>query len=109
MIGGRLRLKNARRAPLASSPSLSHTRTHTLTLSYHTHPHRQSVRNKKFREALVDVLSSAGVGPAGSSKVVGTLLYTVAGKVRERERGRGWVVCVGKGWRTVSTLDSSQP
>lgn len=73
----------ARRSPLLCTHT-PHNLTHTFLPLPPPPSNRQSVRNKKFREALMGVLTAAGVGGAGCPKSVGALLYTVAGKVRER-------------------------
>ena len=46
---------------------------------------RQSVRNRKMRDALMETLLAAGVAESGCEKSVGDLLYTISTKVRERD------------------------
>lgn len=62
--------------------SLAHSKKQTnkkLNESFN----RQSVRNRKTREALMEVLVAAGVAETGCEKSVGDLLYTVSTKVNE--------------------------
>ena len=47
---------------------------------------RQSVRNRKMRDALMETLSAAGVAESGCEKSVGDLLYTISTKVSETEK-----------------------
>lgn len=77
----------------------------SLTLSL-SHPNlRESLTNKKFRAALMDVITAADVA-GGCEKGVGQLLYVTASKVRETWWGEGEQVERGGG---ISVLPALSP
>ena len=80
----------------APTPCLPRPRAAQRRLPVHQNNHRESLKNVKFIQTLLDVIGEAGAD-GGCPRTQGNLLYVVAVKVRCVVWGRVWVFCVCEG------------